>query len=114
MIGLLEHPEAQAALRRDPARIGAAVDELLRWWTPVMTVLAAPRRPTEVGGVPVAAGDKVVVSFASANRDEQVFRDPTTDSDATRGPTWPSGTGHTSASEPISPASRCARCSPRC
>ena len=76
MLGLLEHPEAQAALRRDPVRIGAAVDELLRWWTPVMTFRRTATTDTEVGGVAVTAGDKVVVSFTSANRDEQVFSDP--------------------------------------
>ena len=76
MLGLLEHPESQAALRRDPERIGAAVDELLRWWTPVMTFRRTATTDAEVGGVAVTAGDKVVVSFTSANRDEQVFSDP--------------------------------------
>ena len=66
MIGLPEHPDVQAPLRRDPARIGGAVDELLRWWTPVMTDLRTATTDAEVGGVPVAAGDKVVVSFGSA------------------------------------------------
>lgn len=76
MIALLEHPSAQAALRDDPSRIGAVVDELLRWWTPVMTFRRTARVDTEIAGQRIAAGDKVVVSFASANRDEAVFADP--------------------------------------
>ena len=76
MIGLLDNPDAQEALRRDPARIAPAVDELLRWWTPVMTFRRTATVDTEIAGQPIAAGDKVVVSFASANRDEAVFADP--------------------------------------
>ncbi|ADU46843.1 cytochrome P450 [Intrasporangium calvum] len=76
MIGLLDNPDAQEALRRDPARIAPAVDELLRWWTPVMTFRRTATVDTEIAEQPIAAGDKVVVSFASANRDEAVFADP--------------------------------------
>ena len=76
MIALLENPDAHRALRADPARVGTAVDELLRWWTPVMTFRRTATTDTEIAGQPIAAGDKVVVSFASANRDEAVFADP--------------------------------------
>jgi cytochrome P450 len=76
MVALLEHPEAQRALRADPSRIPSAVEEMLRWWTPVMVFRRTAAVDTVVAGQPIAAGDKVVVSFASANRDERVFADP--------------------------------------
>jgi len=75
-IALLEHPGAQRALRADPALLPVAVDEMLRWWTPVMTFRRTATRDCELGGQPVRAGDKVVVSFTSANRDGAVFADP--------------------------------------
>ncbi len=76
LIALLEHPEAQRALREDPSLIPGAVEEMLRWWTPVMIFRRTATVDTEVAGQRIAAGDKVVVSFASANRDEAVFADP--------------------------------------
>src|SRR5580692_439013 len=72
-IALLEHPEAQDALRADPGLMPAAAEEMLRWWTPVMTFRRTATADCELGGQPIRAGDKVVVSFASANRDEAVF-----------------------------------------
>ncbi len=72
-IALLEHPGAQHELRADPALMPAAVEEMLRWWTPVMTFRRTATSDCELGGQPVRAGDKVVVSFTSANRDERVF-----------------------------------------
>jgi len=74
-IALLEHPEAQDALRADPGLMPAAAEEMLRWWTPVMTFRRTAMADCELGGQPIGAGDKVVVSFASANRDEAVFAD---------------------------------------
>ena len=75
-IALLEHPDAQDQLRADPALMGAAADEMLRWWTPVMTFRRTATEECELGGQRIRAGDKVVVSFTSANRDEAVFADP--------------------------------------
>jgi cytochrome P450 len=72
-IALLQHPEAQDALRADPSLMPAAAEELLRWWTPVMTFRRTATADCELGGQPIRAGDKVVVSFTSANRDEAVF-----------------------------------------
>jgi cytochrome P450 len=76
MIALLEHPEAMDRLRAEPALFPTAVDELLRWWTPVMVFRRTATADTELAGTRVPAGEKVVVSFASANRDETVFADP--------------------------------------
>jgi cytochrome P450 len=49
---------------------------MLRWWTPVMTFRRTATAGCELGGQPIGAGDKVVVSFTSANRDEAAFADP--------------------------------------
>jgi cytochrome P450 len=76
LIALLTHPDALAAVRAEPALLPGAVEEMLRWWTPVMVFRRTATRDVELGGVPVRAGDKVVVSFTSANRDERVFTGP--------------------------------------
>jgi cytochrome P450 len=75
-IALIEHPDAQQRLRADPALLPSAVEEMLRWWTPVMTFRRTAATDCEIGGQPIRAGDKVVVSFTSANRDEAVFAEP--------------------------------------
>jgi cytochrome P450 len=72
-IALLDHPAAQEELRADPALMPRAVDEMLRWWTPVMTFRRTAAADTELAGQRIRAGDKVVVSFTSANRDDAVF-----------------------------------------
>ncbi|SFP59603.1 Cytochrome P450 [Geodermatophilus dictyosporus] len=76
LIALLQHPDQLADLRADPALLPGAVEELLRWWTPVMVFRRTATRDVDLAGVRVRAGDKVVVSFTSANRDESVFDDP--------------------------------------
>jgi cytochrome P450 len=75
-IALLEHPDAQDQLRHDPSLMNTAVDEMLRWWTPVMTFRRTATADCQLGGQHIKAGDKVVVSFTSANRDEAVFAAP--------------------------------------
>jgi len=72
-IALIEHPEVQRELRTRPDLMPGAVNELLRWWTPVMTFRRTATSGCELGGQRIDAGDKVVVSFTSANRDEAVF-----------------------------------------
>jgi cytochrome P450 len=76
LIALLEHPEQLAAVRADPSLLPGAVEEMLRWWTPVMVFRRTATRDVELAGARLRAGDKVVVSFTSANRDESVFADP--------------------------------------
>jgi cytochrome P450 len=75
-VALLEHPGAAGELRADPGLMPAAVEEMLRWWTPVMTFRRTATDDCELGGQRIRAGDKVVVSFISANRDEAVFAAP--------------------------------------
>lgn len=75
-MALLEHPDAADELRADPALLPSAVDEMLRWWTPVMTFRRTATEDCSLGGQAIRAGDKVVVSFTAANRDEAVFAAP--------------------------------------
>jgi cytochrome P450 len=75
-IALIEHPGAQEDLRADPALMPRATEEMLRWWTPVMTFRRTAAADCEIASQPIRAGDKVVVSFTSANRDPGAFEDP--------------------------------------
>jgi cytochrome P450 len=76
MFALLRNPAELARLRADRGLLGSAVEEMLRWWTPVMNFRRTATADTVVGNVPVRKGEKVVVWFSSANRDEEVFPDP--------------------------------------
>lgn len=75
-IALLEHVRAQDDLRAEPGLLPGAVEEMLRWWTPVMTFRRTATADCELGGQHIGAGDKVVVSFTAANRDDAVFAAP--------------------------------------
>jgi cytochrome P450 len=75
-IALLEDLDAQDELRADAGLAQAAADEMLRWWTPVMTFRRTATADCEIGGQRIHKSDKVVVSFTSANRDEAVFTAP--------------------------------------
>jgi cytochrome P450 len=76
MLALLQNPQAMQQLRSEPEILPRAVDEMLRWWTPVMIFRRTATEDTTLGKSQIRAGDKVVVSFVSANRDETVFKDP--------------------------------------
>jgi cytochrome P450 len=78
MMALAEHPDQRAALAADPALIPAAVEECLRWVTPIQQFARTVTRDTEVGGVPVREDDYLVMLYASGNRDEAAFG-PTAD-----------------------------------
>jgi cytochrome P450 len=73
---LLANPGELARLRDDPALLPAAVDEMIRWVTPVKEFMRTAAADTAVGGRPLAAGESVLLSYPSANRDEDVFTDP--------------------------------------
>ncbi|TMQ92357.1 cytochrome P450 [Actinomadura soli] len=85
MRALIDHPEQAERLRAEPGLMPTAVEEFLRWASPVYHFRRTATRDTEVNGTPIGAGDKVVLWFASANRDEAVFADPGR-FDVTRGP----------------------------
>ncbi|MFD7876383.1 cytochrome P450 [Streptomyces sp. NPDC059766] len=76
MLALLQHPEQLARLKDDPSLIPTAVEEFLRWASPVYHFRRTATRDTELGGKQVKEGDKVVMWFASGNRDEEIFGNP--------------------------------------
>ncbi len=76
VLALAEHPDQRRALREDPSGWDLAIEELLRWSTPVMHFRRTATRDTELGGQAVAEGDRVVIWHISGNRDEAVFDDP--------------------------------------
>jgi cytochrome P450 len=76
MLTLIEHPEQRKRLLEDPSLIPSAVEEMLRFTPSIYYTRRTAVRDTEISGVKIAAEDKVVLWFVSANRDEAVFRDP--------------------------------------
>ncbi|MDQ0379559.1 cytochrome P450 [Amycolatopsis thermophila] len=76
VLALVQHPAEYRRLRADPSLVPSAVEEMLRWHPPVLTFRRTAARDTELGGQRIAAGDKVVVYFASAHYDERAFPDP--------------------------------------
>jgi cholest-4-en-3-one 26-monooxygenase len=71
-----EFPEQWARLRSDPSLIPSAIEEIFRWVTPLNNFFRVCVKPTEVSGTLVGAGDRVILVYPSANRDEAVFQDP--------------------------------------
>ena len=76
MLALIQHPDARRALAANPAAIPTAVEEMLRWVTPIKNMNRTATRDTEIRGQKVREGDKVLLLYEAANRDERVFRDP--------------------------------------
>jgi cytochrome P450 len=76
MLALIDNPHQLALLQHQPELIPAAVDELLRWASPVYHFRRTATRDVEMHGKHIKAGDKVVMWFASGNRDEAVFDRP--------------------------------------
>ncbi len=75
---LAQHPEQQQRLVDHPEDVPAAVEELLRWESPVAGVVRVAAQDTELSGCPIHAGDKVSVSLGSANTDERFWADADT------------------------------------
>jgi cholest-4-en-3-one 26-monooxygenase len=75
LLALADEPAQWARLRDDRALVPTAVEELLRWTTPVISFLRTATRDVELRGQLVAAGEPVLLVYASANRDEAVFGD---------------------------------------
>jgi cytochrome P450 family 142 subfamily A polypeptide 1 len=85
MHALQTHPEQLDRLRRDPSILGVAVEEMLRWVTPIKNMARTATRNVDLGGRRIAEGDELVLLYPSANRDEEVFSDPDA-FDVTRAP----------------------------
>lgn len=75
-LALIEHPAEHARLVADPALLPTAVEEMLRYVSPVTVFARTATTDTELRGVPVKAGDRVALFYPSANRDEAQFQDP--------------------------------------
>ena len=73
LVALAEAPEQWSRLRRDPSLIPTAVEELLRWTTPVVAFMRTATADTELAGQHVRGGDPVLLLYASANRDASEF-----------------------------------------
>ncbi|POM26529.1 Cytochrome P450-terp [Actinomadura rubteroloni] len=73
---LVENPGELARLRADPGLMPLAVDEMIRWTTPVKEFMRTATDDCELRGVPIRKGDALLLSYPSANRDEDVFADP--------------------------------------
>jgi cholest-4-en-3-one 26-monooxygenase len=76
MLAFFEHPAQWQRLLADPGLIPTAAEEMVRWVSPVNLFRRTATCDTDLGGQAVAEGDKVVVFYASANRDESVFENP--------------------------------------
>jgi cholest-4-en-3-one 26-monooxygenase len=76
MLAFFEHPGQWQRLLADPGLIPTAAEEIVRWVSPVNLFRRTAICDTELGGQAIAEGDKVVVFYASANRDEEVFDGP--------------------------------------
>ena len=77
MLALLEHPDQLEALRGDlDGRLNTAIEELLRWVSPVVYMRRTATKATRLRDTEIAAGDKVVMYYGSANRDPSSFTSP--------------------------------------
>jgi cytochrome P450 len=77
MRALCRFPEQRDLLTSDLEKyLPDAIEEIIRWATPVMTFRRTATADTELNGVPISEGEKVVMLYSSANRDESVFPDP--------------------------------------
>jgi cytochrome P450 len=77
-LALLDHPAAFAELRADRSLLPGAIEELLRWTSPVHCFGRTTTEPVTLGGQAIPANEQVIIWYASANRDPAVFPDPMT------------------------------------
>jgi cholest-4-en-3-one 26-monooxygenase len=78
LLAMLDHPDQAERLRQDPSLWDSATEEFLRWGSSIHNFRRTASRDTQLRGVDIAEGDKVVIYYASANRDEDVFDQPHT------------------------------------
>ena len=72
---LIRYPDQLDLLRREPQHLTTAVEEMIRWTTPVLNMCRVATRDTELHGKKIAEGDQVLLMYSAANRDEAVFSD---------------------------------------
>jgi cytochrome P450 len=73
---LVQHPDELARLRADATLLDSATEEMIRWSSPVTSFARTATVDTELGVVPIAAGDRIAMFYPSANRDERAFDEP--------------------------------------
>jgi cytochrome P450 len=78
VLAFIENPDQLAKLRANPELINSAVDEILRWVSPVNNFMRTAAQDYELRGKTIKAGDAVLLPFGSANRDDEVFESPFT------------------------------------
>ena len=78
MLALLEHPDQRERLQAEPGLLPVAVEEMLRWVTPIKDMVRTTTRAVELRGEHIPAGAEVLLLYPSANRDESVFDHPDT------------------------------------
>ena len=76
MYAFTQNPEQWDRLKADPSLIPSAADEIVRYVSPVNLFRRTPTQDVEIGGQPIKKGEKVVIYYSSANRDESVFENP--------------------------------------
>jgi cytochrome P450 len=76
LLALVENPGELARLHENPELMPTAVEEMIRWTTPVKEFMRTAAADTTVRGVPIAAGESVYLAYVSGNHDEEVFEDP--------------------------------------
>jgi cytochrome P450 len=76
MLALVENPDQHRRLSADLDLMPLATEEMIRWVTPVKAFMRTATRDSIVRGVPICAGESVLLSYVSGNRDEDVFEDP--------------------------------------
>jgi cytochrome P450 len=78
ILALMEHPAERARLAADPSLLPTAIEEMLRYTSPVTVFTRTATKDTELRGIPVRKGGRVAMFYPSANRDEAHFADPDT------------------------------------
>ncbi len=76
LLALIENAGELTRLRENPELMPTAVEEMIRWATPVKEFMRTAAEDTTVRGVPIAKGESVYLAYVSGNRDEEVFTDP--------------------------------------
>ena len=116
VLALNENPDQYAKLREQPDLVPNMVSEIIRWQTPLAHMRRTATDDTELAGKRIAKGDKVVMWYVSANRDEDIFERPNDFliDRANARDHLAFGRGSTSAWEAASPRCSCASCGRRC
>jgi cholest-4-en-3-one 26-monooxygenase len=78
MLALIENPDERKKLLDNPDLIPTGVEEILRWVSPVMHMRRTATKDTQIHGIDIAEGEKVVMWYPAANRDDRIFEDPET------------------------------------